>query len=203
MWPYAVAIALIMVWLAYQRTAGRDLWVIIPFLLFGLTSQRALFLASIVLVPWVLASAKGSAKPPMSSTLPAPLLALVALSIIILPVVLHPSEARLDESVFPISALGSVADGPLFHDDGVGGYLILADEDRPVLVDDRAELYGREFFDEVIAAKSGGPAWRGLFKTYGIHQALVRSEDGISDALLEDGWVMAYRDDDFHLLVAP
>lgn len=202
MWPYAAVIALIMVQLANRSIGRRDLWVIVPFLLFGLTSQRALFIAAVVLAPWVTARRSTVQETP-ESTIPVRMLALAAVVLVVLPFVLSPPDGRLDESKFPIAAAGVVTEGPLFHDDGIGGFLILADQGRRVLVDDRAELYGREFFDRVIAAESGRPTWRELFEFYGIRQALLRTDDGLIDALSGEGWVTVYRDEGFQVLTAP
>ncbi len=66
----------------------------------------------------------------------------------------------------------------MWHDDATGGYLIYANR-LPVFIDDRAELFGADFFREFVNTRRGTPAWRSTFDRYGIEQALVASDVGL------------------------
>ena len=87
----------------------------------------------------------------------------------------------------------------MFHDDGVGGYLIYAEwPARQVFVDDRAELYG-ETFGEFVRARGGDPVWSEVFERYDLHQALVKIGDPLGQVLEAAGWTTSYRDEGFVL----
>jgi hypothetical protein len=200
--PYLLTVGLFVVAVALGRVGLRDLWVPLPFLLFGLTSARAVFPAMIVLVPWAVMAwprVAGRARRPV----PAGLAVLhwgVAAGLVMLPVALT-SFPGLSEDRFPIDAVANLDEGRLFHDDVTGGYLIFAAWPRvEVYVDDRAELYGAEHLESMIRSRSAKPGWEGTLDQYGIAQALVRTADPLAEALTAAGWQEAYRDEEFVLL---
>jgi hypothetical protein len=203
MWPYAVITILLLVQVARQTITLADLWVVGPFLIFGLTSQRALFLAALVLAPW--AVGRPSVERPSESRTSSSLLAVGAAGIFLalLPFALSPLRPQLDEEFFPVAAAAYLTEERAFHDGATGGFLIYAGGGRRVLVDDRAELYGREFFDRAIEARSGAAGWKSFFDEHGISQALVKVDDGAVEALAEAGWIRHYADESFVLMRAP
>jgi hypothetical protein len=111
-----------------------------------------------------------------------------------------PLKGGLDQSLFGVEALGFADPGPLFHDDGVGGYLIYAEwPRRHVYIDDRAELFGEKFAD-FVNVRAGSAKWRDVFAEFGLSQALLKNEDPLAQILLAEGWSEAFRDERFVLL---
>jgi hypothetical protein len=113
---------------------------------------------------------------------------------------LVPLKGGLDQSLFAVNALDFANQGRLFHDDGVGGYLIYAQwPERQVYIDDRAELYG-DRFAEFVNVRAGNAKWRSVFNELELSQALLKVEDPLAQILLADGWIEAFRDERFVLL---
>ncbi len=181
------------------RIAVRDLWIISPFLLYGLTSQRALFSAMIVLVPWMVPSIESRER---SNSSASPAVVLIGAGLIVaLPFVAFRGPVEIDDQTFPVVALPYLAEGPAFHDDAVGGYLIYAGGPAArVFVDDRAELYGAEFFERVAKVRLGAPAWMGAQEEWDIQQALLKKTEGLVGALEAEGWIEVFSDDFFVVL---
>ncbi len=200
--PYALVILGIVMASVAGKIDKRDLIVVIPFLVFGLTSNRALFPATIVLAPWA-----ALALPPLRAPRRneayllngALAVSLVAVSIII---GIDRNESTPSEKNFPVAAVGSLGSGPVFHGDEVGGYLIYETwPERLVYTDDRAELHGRERFEDFIEAFNGHEVWREVFARYGIEQVLIPVDDTpLEQILMGEGWVEGYRDEDFLVL---
>jgi hypothetical protein len=206
--PYAVLIGMLFLGAARGRIGRRDLWVVVPFVLFGLTAERALFPAALVLAPWVGrawgAGDQGAGVAGLATGAQAALnWALLATLGIAAVAVL--SDARgIDRTRFPLGAVPALGRGPLFHDDRVGGYLIYAAwPERRVFVDDRAELYGGDFYRRFIDARQGRQEWQGLFERYRIKQALVREDEALVEVLAQHGWRETYRDEGYVLLWSP
>jgi len=189
--PYLLLIAGVIVAGMRGKLSGRDLVVILPFLFFGMTSRRAVFPAAIVVAPWA-ALALPALKVPRSSMPPRlvgavmVVLALVTLS----PLIVRPL-GLLDVERFPSVEIQDAMRGrEVFHGDVVGGFLIYDEwPDRLVFIDDRAELYGEEFFSEFLRARDG--QYEVLFSEFGFTSALTREEWGLTDRLDRDGWVRA------------
>ena len=95
-----------------------------------------------------------------------------------------------------------MADRHLFHDDGVGGFLIYEEwPDRLVYIDDRAELYGAEMLLEYNEARQG--RYEDLFERYGFDAALSRAHWPLTEVLDADGWTRAAEDEEFIVFLAP
>jgi len=200
--PFLIGIVLLLVAAMRQAIRPRDLWVLVPFLVFGFTATRAVWPAWIPLAPLVALSLRDVPKASRGTPVAGAVLAVVAVAVAALPFVL-PITGTLSEQ-FPIEAAASLADVPTFHDDVVGGYLIYrSGPDFKVFVDDRAELYGADHLRSVITARSGAPDWRETFDTWHISQALLRTDDVLVDVLRSDGWVDVHTDDEFVVLTAP
>jgi hypothetical protein len=201
--PYTLFIVGVLVGAARGRILPRDLVVVAPFLLFGLTSYRALIPAMLVLAPWVARAIDFEVSSRRAEA--GAVNTVIAVTLVVLAVYLGAlrAETEPDPELFPVAAGEALQPGPLFHGDAVGGYLIYAAwPDRLVYTDDRAELYGEDRFQEFVDARDGRPVWREVFARYGITQALLPADDtGLQEVLVAEGWAEGYRDDHFVLLV--
>ena len=203
--PYALAIAALLVATAKGAVETRRLWLIVPFLLFGLTSGRSLFPAAIVLAPWIvwMPSARTDLAYPLPRRPEAVVNALIAVVILMAPLAVCAGVRwRIDSAAFPIHAARYLTEGRVWSDDTTGGFLIYAYwPEREVFIDDRAELYGAEFMREFVHANNGDPVWRNVFERHGIDQALVRRDSGIARALDDARWNVRYEDSTWALWV--
>jgi hypothetical protein len=175
----------------------RTLWVVAPFVVFGLSTSRAVMPAGLVLIVY-LAAAMGrienrSDQPSLVAT------GLVAVLAIVPLMFTFEDSSQLDPVRFPIDLAGSLADVPTFHDDVVGGYLIFRSEPiHRVMLDDRADLYTADFIGSLIKVRNGTPIWRSFFDEYGVEQVLIRRSDGLLEALEASGdWLEIASDDEF------
>lgn len=204
--PYALFLAILVVGAARGSISIRDLWVALPFALFGLTASRAVFPAALVLAPFVASAIASVTERVDRQARPAalPVLVVAGAVIVAVPFLVRPSWAGLDPERFPIELAGQLSDGPLFHDDVVGGYLIYRDgPDRLVAVDDRAELYGVRIFTDVVRARRAHPSWQETLQAWGIEQALLEDDDGLVTVLELSGWSTVASADGFVLLRKP
>ena len=198
--PFALALVALLVGAVNGRIAKRDLWVVIPFVIFAFTANRAVPIAALVLAPWFvsgLARAARSRSPVSArqSVFNAGVLA----AVLVVPWVV-PLEGGLDQELFAVEAISHLQPGRVFHDDAVGGYLIYQQwPDRLVYVDDRAELYEDDFAD-FVNARAAVPGWEEVFSRFGLTQALLKVSDPLGEVLTATGWVETYRDDRFVLL---
>ena len=170
--PYVLVMAAILVAAARGRIEVRELWVVIPFLVFGLTSVRAIMPAAIVLVPFAASVWRTEPHTEPVTGGPARVNLAVAAAMVVLPLFALVGFKGIDDAHFPVEAAGYLRLDPVWHDDRTGGYLIYADR-LPVFIDDRAELYGADFFRTFVQTRAGTPDWKVAFETYGIQQALV------------------------------
>lgn len=198
--PYALLIGALFVAAVRGRIEIRDLVVIVPFMLFGLTSYRALIPATLVLAPWAARAVELRSSPSKGDVINVP----IALTLVVLALWLGWTRAEMspDPELFPVAAAAELADGPVFHGDAVGGYLIYAQwPERLVYTDDRAELYGAERFQDFVDARDGRPVWRHVFAEYRITQALLPADGtGLGEVLALEGWTERFRDDEYVLL---
>ncbi len=196
--PFAGGMAILAIGAYRQRVQPRDLYILVPFILLGLSSIRAVPPAWIGLVPLVATSMTGfsiGSKPRLGSK-PGLVYGLIVL---LLPFALiRPVEVS---GSFPIEALAQLDDVPTFHDDRVGGFIIWAEgPDRKVFIDDRGELYGPRI-EEFVEIRRGDGDWRAVFERDQISQALLGVDEPMVEALRTAGWVESHRDDLFVVLV--
>lgn len=193
--PYVLIIVAVMAALAGGRITGRELWVVVPFLVFGLTSSRAIMPATIVLVPFATSVwSPGQMARAGPSGGPGLLNLAVAGALTLAPLASLSGFEGVDVDRFPVEAAAFLSADRVWHDDATGGYLIYLDR-LPVFIDDRAELYGEDFFREFVSTRRGAPAWRTEFERYDIEQALVGTKLGLADELTEEGWSVVFTDD--------
>ena len=201
--PYLLLIVGIIVAGIRGKLTARDLIVILPFLFFGMTSRRAVFPAAIVVAPWAALAIPPISVPPSSMSTRFVGVTLGALILLtISPLAIKPLGV-LDTSRFPTEDIQQAMAGrELFHDDGVGGFLIYDEwPERLVYIDDRAELYGAERLSEYISAREG--RYEEVFESYGFDAALSRKDWPLTEVLDSAGWFRIAEDDTFVVFVAP
>ena len=200
--PYLLVVAGALVATARGRIRLNDLWIVIPFVLAGLTTQRTVFPSAIVLLPY--AALAFDVKMPAGSRKRSGMVWAIAAVVIALSVgmLLRPVET-FDTERFPTDeVLAHLETDRFFHDDAVGGYLIYRDWPEDLIyIDDRAELYGAEFFAEHQDARNG--TYQELFDRYQMTEALVRPRWALNESLRTDGWVVVYEDEDFVVMREP
>jgi len=192
--PYVLVMVAILLALAWGRIEARELWIVAPLLVFGLTSARAIMPAAIVLVPFAASVWRPAAEPREVEGGPVRANLAIAALLIALPLITLVGFRGLDADRFPIVAATYLNEAEVWHDDATGGYLIYANR-LPVFIDDRAELYGAKFFREFVDTRRGTPAWRTAFDRYGIQQALVATDAGLAEVLSTEGWRVDFADE--------
>jgi hypothetical protein len=201
--PYLLIVAGVVIGGIREKIRVRDLIVIFPFLLFGLSSRRAVFPATIVLLPWAamcLPTPRPSAATARRSAVIGFGVAIGAL--VLLPMAVNPLGV-LEETRFPSREIVESLDGDRwFHNEATGGYLIYADWPEPlVYIDDRAELYGVSGLTEEATVIAG--AYEEPFAAWGITGVIAQPDWPLVDILIGDGWIVRAEDEFFLTLVAP
>lgn len=192
--PYVLMMIAVMIGAASGRIEVDELWIVIPFMLFGLTSARALMPAAIVLAPFAASAWPAGIRDVAVSRSQARANVVIAAALMVLPLLAVAGFQGIDKERFPVEASRHLEADAVWHDDATGGYLIFAGR-LPVFVDDRAELYGAEFFREFVDTRRGAPTWRPAFDRYGITQALVADGSGLAEVLEAEGWRIDFSDD--------
>jgi len=176
----------------------KHLWLIVPFLLLGMSSVRAIPPAWLGMVPLVALSLSsltlgdGRRFSKVSA-------AVFAVAVVLIAVLVKP-EGGLSEDRFPVAALSSLENVPTYHDDIAGGFLIWAEgPERLVYIDDRAELYG-DRMGEFVRVRNGDQDWRPIFERDGIEQVLLEVEESLVVDLIDAGWKTVYEDDVYVVL---
>lgn len=201
LFPFVIGILALLIGAMRGRLTPRDLWIVVPFLLFAFTANRAVPISSLALAPFFVRGVITSPNRSVSkaSTGHSIINASIAVAVVLLPSVV-PLTGGLDEELFAVEAIEHLAPGPAFHDDAVGGYLIYAKwPDRLVYVDDRAELYGATSVD-FVRARAGHPVWLDVFNEFDIRQALLKIDDPLTQVLTARGWEERFRDETFIVL---
>ncbi len=197
--PYVLVLAGIIVAAVRGRIALSDLWVVLPFLFLGLTMERTVFPAAIVLLPY--AAQAYEIEVPASPRRSAGLTWIVgALIVMIAAGYVALSDTGFDEERFPSDeVLVALTTDRFFHDDATGGYLIYRDwPDQAVYIDDRAELYGAAGFAGLQAARQG--AYEDLFAELGLTEAVVKPTWPLRTRLERDGWTLVMEDEFFAVM---
>ncbi len=201
--PFVLLIVGIILASMRGRIVPRDLVVIVPFLILGMSANRSVVPAAIVLAPWA-ALALPDIRVPSSSRPPAVIIAAFAVvaAFVLLPMLTRPL-GTLDAERFPSATLQAAMEGRrTFYSDVMGGYLIFDEwPETLVYIDDRAELYGGDVFVEYLEAVSG--SYEELFATYGFDAAVTERDWLLNDRLLRDGWTVVAEDEDLVLYYAP
>ena len=176
--PYVAMIVLVLVGASRATISPRDLWVVAPFLVFGLTSSRAVFVGAIVVsvhLARTVADLVGERLSDRRAGPPKALLGVLAGAMLALPFVLTPGPVELDPERFPLDASQALEPLRTFHDDRDGGFLIFdAWPEVPVFIDDRAELFGFDFLEQFNNTRGAVPDWEDFLDSWEIEQVLVR-----------------------------
>jgi hypothetical protein len=107
-------------------------------------------------------------------------------------------DAQFDSSRFPVAAFSSIVTrgigDPIFSTDQWGGYLIYR-KYPSVLVDDRHDLYGDEFFRQYLKIVHVEPGWQEALNQTRARVVLMPVGSALPAALhSEPGWSEVYRD---------
>ena len=110
----------------------------------------------------------------------------------------HLMQAQFDDSRFPVAAIDSIVartiHDPIFSTDQWGGYLIYRSYPA-VLVDDRHDLYGDEFFKQYLKIVHVEPGWLEALNLTRAQVVLMPVGSALPAALhSEPGWSEVYRD---------
>ena len=201
--PYLLLIAGVIIAAIRGKISLRDLIVILPFMFFGMSSRRAVFPAAIVLIPW---AALAIPPIPVSKTRTSPIVVGTACALVfvvgLLPMVTRPL-GELDQERFPSETISeALGEDRAFHGDAEGGYLIYAEwPDRLIYIDDRAELYGTELFEEYRDIRGGD--YREAFDRWEITAVMAQNGWPLTDVLTEDGWTIRESDEHFTVFGRP
>ena len=204
--PFVVPLLLMILAVIVAGTRGAlrpsDLWIVIPFVSFGVMAGRNVWPAVMVLLPIAVTALPqrdaGNRGERQEAIVINWAFGLVLVAVAVLGLV---QVAPLSEELFPSrEAMAEVGPGRLFNDTAVGGYLIYAAwPEREVFIDDRAELYGFEGLDRFHDLKSGVGVEE-TFAALDIEQAVVPLEWPLVGYLRLLGWETVYEDEYFAVL---
>ncbi|MCL1593000.1 MAG: hypothetical protein M3132_01445 [Actinomycetia bacterium] len=186
--PYLIVMVGLFVGFARGALAPKDLIVVLPFLFFGMTSRRAVFPATIVLLPFAVSALPLPKLRTARGSTFVPAVALVVLGLLALSPMFARPLGLLDAERFPRESVVSAIEGRTpFHDSAVGGYLIYdAWPTELVYVDDRAELYG---FDRLLGLRKAlSGDYEEVFDANDIDVAIVKPDSPLHRRLVSDGW---------------
>jgi hypothetical protein len=196
--PFLGGVVFIVIGAFRNRIHPIHLWLIVPFVLVGMNSVRAIPPAWLALAPIVALSLSGL-EIGSRSGLRRRLAAVFAVVVLVLPFLVA-ADGKLAEERFPLDAVAVLDGSPTLHSDVVGGFLIWAvGPDRKVYIDDRAELYD-DRLGEFVGVRSGRLDWEPVFQRDGIEQALLAGNEHLVSELSDAGWVTAYEDEHFIVL---
>lgn len=201
------SIVLLMIGMNRQVLTMRDLWLVVPVLTFMVSASRSVFPAWLMLLPVLAKSAEpsrplGGSKVP-TSRIDRVLVPTFAVAVLMLPF-LPSMHSALDPERFPLRAHQVLTAERVYADDVAGGFLIYESwPQRRVFVDDRAEVYGDDFFRDVIDTRAGTPTWRRVFDEWQIEEAVVHRTDGLAGALAGAGWNQVWSDPEFLVFGRP
>jgi hypothetical protein len=110
-------------------------------------------------------------------------------------------DAHFDGKRFPVAAVdflekNGVA-GPVLSPDYWGGYLIYRMHPGTlVVVDDRHDMYGAEFFKTYLRMIHLEPGWEGFLREHDFGYLLLPKGSALANVLVESrGWKTIYADD--------
>ena len=195
--PFTALVVALYVTASRGGLPGRQLWVVAPFVVFGLSASRAIMPAALVLLVFLAAGISRGDRREEESSMAATIL---VVGLAVLPLMApFANESRLDPVRFPVSLASSLEDVATFHDDVVGGYLIFTGgPPSRVTFDDRADLYPAQYLGSLVEVRNATPRWRSFFDDYGIRQVLARRSDPlVAELELTDEWMEVVSDEEF------
>ena len=115
-------------------------------------------------------------------------------------------NAHFDPNRMPVAAVDYLEQhelkSPVLSPDFWGGYLIyrLYPGTR-VVVDDRHDLYGADFFQSYLKLMHGEPGWQDFLRDHPAECALLPKSSPLATPLQQTGWIAIYQDDTAILLI--
>ena len=109
-------------------------------------------------------------------------------------------DAHFPAKRFPVEAANEILRRdirePVFSPDYWGGYLIYRlYPQTKVVVDDRHDLYGEQFFKQYLKTVRAEPGWNDLLQEQRVNWVLVPPESALANILTDTrGWTADYRD---------
>jgi hypothetical protein len=203
-----LAAAVVVTW---SRFAQRVSWVHIGMLVIGvgwsLLYARTVALGAVMLAP-LAASAIQSLLPrhPSSGRRDRLGLSLSIAGCLLLGAMVAPTTARepggvpndLDRKLGALPA-GTV----IFNEYHLGGWLLWRHKELEPVIDPRTEIYGPEYMDRYLRARSAAPGWQTMVSTSGATAALLPSDSPLGEALRRElGWTQIGSDEGFDLWTA-
>lgn len=202
--PVIAPLVLLLIGIGYAFRVGRlnksDLWVVMPFAVYGLTSTRAVILAAVVVAPFAATALRSDVEVEVGPQ-PAWHWAVAAAMVLSSLAFVAGSPSELDPVVFPPEA-ADLVDQTFVHDDRLGGYLIYLGHES-VFVDDRAELYGERYFRRYDAALGSVAAMTAVLEQYGIERALLITDQVVVTEAIEAGWDVQEFSDSYSWISPP
>jgi hypothetical protein len=110
-------------------------------------------------------------------------------------------DARFDTARFPVQATEVISDragnGPIFCIDTWGGYLIYQLYPKAkVVVDDRHDLYGSQFFKDYLKVVQIQPGWAAVLDDNHVTQILIPAKSSLAILLRQTPqWIVVHEDD--------
>ena len=206
--PFVVPMLVVVLGIIVAGARGRlepsQLWIVVPFVAFGVLAERNLWPAVLVLTPVaILGYGGGSTLERPASTEPLVLNWVIAAVLVVIGLVGVTRPAELREDRFPSSeAMEALDGGRVFHGTAVGGYLIYSSwPERLVYIDDRAELYGEAGFRQMYDLRRGVNVESTLAELE-IEQAIVAADWPVVGYLELLGWAKLHEDEDFVVMAA-
>lgn len=109
-------------------------------------------------------------------------------------------HTRFDPKKVPVAAADFLekagSNEPIFSTDSWGGFFIYRFYPRPVVIDDRHDLYGSARVREILSLMQGEPGWQNVLEKWQIH-TIVLPEDATLVSLLRQlpqDWRPVYED---------
>jgi len=196
--PLAGGVVIIVYGALRGRITPKHLWLLVPFLLLGMSATRAIPSAWLAIVP-LIAIALGDLNVGGRKRFSMGATAVFVSLVLVLPFLIR-DDGALDPERFPLTAVGALSEVNTFHDDVTGGYLIWVEgPGRMVYLDDRAELY-QERIGEFVAVRNGDMAWEPVFARDEIGQVLLKKGEHLAVELEAAGWSVSYADVSFVVL---
>ena len=202
--PFLLLILGVLVAAARGRIGLRDLIVLAPFLLYGLTARRAIPVAVIVTISGAALAWTPRVETVRPRKTPSALLSWVAAGVVAI-LILTPLlrwRPEFNSTVLGAdAAYAALSTDHFFHYTAAGGYVIYRFWPELVAaIDDRAELHGDRLV-RFAEAKNGD--YEALFAEEGFTEALVGVDWPLAHLLERAGWVDVYRDATHVVLRAP
>jgi len=132
---------------------------------------------------------------------------LIAIILILTTALQNPAN-RFSPRAFPVDAANWLESNPqqgrMFNFFTWGGYLLYRLwPEQQVFIDGQTDFYGEALSREYVQVESLQPGWEDILAKYNVDWVITQSGQPLEDALLENGWDVAYQDETAVILVEP